>query len=96
MPAKCRNGNPLAPNGWLSRGHEACARLVCPSRTSARGGDGDCVKEGGGAEGEREMERALGLRLCHRPRPGRDTNITVSPHVEGLKTLSIGLRLLSD
>jgi len=26
--------------------------LVCPSRTSGRGGDGDCVKEGGGGEGE--------------------------------------------
>ena len=28
--------------------------LVCPSRTSERGGEGDCVKEGGGEEGERE------------------------------------------
>ena len=28
--------------------------LVCPSRTSERGGEGDCVKEGGGGEGERE------------------------------------------
>jgi hypothetical protein len=34
--------------------------LVCPSRTSARGGKGDCVKEGGGEEGERVKERALG------------------------------------
>ena len=34
--------------------------LVCPSRTSARGGQVDCVKEGGGAEGECERERALG------------------------------------
>jgi hypothetical protein len=34
--------------------------LVCPSRTSERGGEGDCVKEGGGGEGERERERALG------------------------------------
>ena len=42
--------------------------LVCPSRTSERGGEGDCVKEGGGAEGERERERALGLLLCHSPR----------------------------
>ena len=31
--------------------------LVCPSRTSERGGEGDCGKEGGGGEGERE--RAL-------------------------------------
>ena len=36
--------------------------LVCPSRTSERGGEGDCVKEGGGEEGERERERALGLQ----------------------------------
>jgi hypothetical protein len=32
--------------------------LVCPSRTSERGGEGDCVKEGGG-EGKCERERAL-------------------------------------
>ena len=25
--------------------------LVCPSRTSERGGEGDCVKEGGGEKG---------------------------------------------
>ena len=37
--------------------------LVCPSRTSERGGEGDGVKEGGGEEGERERERALGLLL---------------------------------
>jgi hypothetical protein len=42
--------------------------LVCPSRTSESGGEGDCVKEGGGEEGERERERALGLLLCHSPR----------------------------
>jgi hypothetical protein len=42
--------------------------LVCSSRTSERGGEGDCVKEGGGGEGERERERALGLLLCHSPR----------------------------
>jgi hypothetical protein len=39
--------------------------LVCVSRTSERGGEGDCVKEGGGGEGERERVRALGLLLCH-------------------------------
>jgi hypothetical protein len=32
--------------------------LVCPSRTSERGGKGDCVKEGGGEEGERVKERS--------------------------------------
>jgi hypothetical protein len=44
--------------------------LVCPSRTSERGGEGDCVKEGGGGEGERERERALGRLLCYIPRHG--------------------------
>ena len=39
--------------------------LVCPSRTSERGGEGDCGKEGGGGEGEREREGALGLPLSH-------------------------------
>ena len=33
--------------------------LVCPSRTSERGGEGDCVKEGEGG-GKREKERG-----CH-------------------------------
>jgi hypothetical protein len=47
-------------------GRRLCGR-VCPSRTSERGGEGDCVKEGGGEEGERERERALGLLLCHSP-----------------------------
>jgi hypothetical protein len=42
--------------------------LVCPSRTGERGGEGDCVKEGGGEEGERKRERALGLLLRHSPR----------------------------
>jgi hypothetical protein len=37
--------------------------LVCPSRTNERGGEGYCVKEGGGEEGERERERAGRVRL---------------------------------
>ena len=37
--------------------------LVCPSRTSERGGEGYCVKEGGGEEGERERERPGEVRL---------------------------------
>jgi hypothetical protein len=37
--------------------------LVCPSRTSERGGEGDYVKGGGGEEGERERERAREVRL---------------------------------
>jgi hypothetical protein len=35
--------------------------LGCPSRTSERGGEGDCLKEGGGGEGKCERERALPL-----------------------------------
>jgi hypothetical protein len=37
--------------------------LVGPSRTSERGGEGYCVKGGGGEEGERERERAREVRL---------------------------------
>jgi hypothetical protein len=29
-------------------------------------GEGYCVKEGGGGEGERKKKRALRLPLCHR------------------------------
>ena len=34
--------------------------LVCPSRTSEHGGEGACVKEGGGEEGERERDMHWG------------------------------------
>jgi hypothetical protein len=34
--------------------------LVCPSRTSERGGEGYCVKGGGGEEGEHARERRRG------------------------------------
>jgi hypothetical protein len=37
--------------------------LFCPSRTSERGGEGYCVKGGGGEEGERERDRAREVRL---------------------------------
>ncbi len=37
--------------------------LVCPSRPNERGGEGYCVKEGGGEEAERERERAGEVRL---------------------------------
>ena len=37
--------------------------LVCPSRTSECGGEGYCVKEGGGEEGDRERDRAGEVRL---------------------------------
>jgi hypothetical protein len=37
--------------------------LVCPSRTSERGGEGYCVKGGGGEEGERERDHAREVRL---------------------------------
>jgi hypothetical protein len=46
--------------GTTSRG--LCG-LVCPSRTSERGGEGYCVKGGGGEDGERERERARNVRL---------------------------------
>jgi hypothetical protein len=42
--------------------------LVCPSHTSERGGEGDCVKEGVRGEGDRKREHTLGLPLCHSPR----------------------------
>jgi hypothetical protein len=42
--------------------------LVCPSRTSERGGEGDCVKEGGGEEGKCERERALERLRYYGPR----------------------------
>ena len=41
--------------------------LVCPSRTSEHGGEGDCVKEGGGGEGKCESERALERLRCYSP-----------------------------
>ena len=37
--------------------------LVCQSRTSERGGEGFCVEEGGGEEGECEKERVVKERL---------------------------------
>jgi hypothetical protein len=41
--------------------------LVCPSHTGEHGGEGDCVKEGGGEEGERErLECAREVRLHYR------------------------------
>jgi len=52
---------------WLRETSRGLCRLVCPSRTSERRGKGDCVKEGGGEEGGRERERALGVRLRHGP-----------------------------
>ena len=41
--------------------------LVCPSRTSERGGEGDCVKEGGGGEGKCERERSVERLRCYSP-----------------------------
>jgi hypothetical protein len=43
---------------------ETTSRGLCgldyPSRTSERGGKGDCVKEGGGEEGEGEKKGSVG------------------------------------
>ena len=55
------------PRKTTSRGLSGLVCAVCPSRTSERGGEGYCVKEGWGGEEEREKERALGLPLCHNP-----------------------------
>jgi hypothetical protein len=41
--------------------------LGCPSRTSDRGGEGDCVKEGVGGEGKCQRERALERLRYYRP-----------------------------
>jgi hypothetical protein len=56
--------------GGNNRGHvlqESTSRSlcgpVCPSRTSERGGEGHCVKGGGGEEGKRERERAREVRV---------------------------------
>ena len=46
--------------------HALCVFIT--AGPSERGGEGHCVNEGGGVEGERERERALGLLLCHSPR----------------------------
>jgi hypothetical protein len=48
--------------------------LVCPSRTSERGGKGDCVKEGGGGAGERERERCTGAATMPQPSTLRRVN----------------------
>ncbi len=48
-------------------GDSAGRGLVCPLRTSERGGKGDCVKGGGGEEGERVKERAPGRPLMPHP-----------------------------
>jgi hypothetical protein len=60
--------------GTTSRGLRG---LVCPSRTSERGGEGDCVKEGGGGEGERERERAQ--YTCANP----VQNLGAAPFLQG-------------
>ena len=52
---------------YEGRRAEALCGRVCPSRTSERGGEGDCVKEGGADEGERERERALVGGVRHSP-----------------------------
>ena len=44
---------------------QGLCELVCPSRTNERGGEGYCVKEGEGEEGERERERAGEVRLYY-------------------------------
>jgi hypothetical protein len=55
----CREGDGGGHVLRETTGRGLCG-LVCPSRTSERGGEGDCVKEGGGEEGEEEGERERG------------------------------------
>jgi hypothetical protein len=55
-------GREIVEDICYERRHAGLCGLVCPSRTSERGGEGDCVKEGGGEEGKLlkcERERAL-------------------------------------
>jgi hypothetical protein len=46
---------------------KACVDLSA-QHALVNAGEGDCVKEGGGGEGDHERDRALGLLLCHNPR----------------------------
>jgi hypothetical protein len=55
-------GRTCATSGRETTSRGLCG-LVCPSRTSERGGEGCCVKGGGGEEGEREREHAREVRL---------------------------------
>ncbi len=54
----------FARGGWNGV-HVLRCELVCPTRTNERGGEGYCVKEGEGEEGERERERAGEVRLYY-------------------------------
>ena len=49
----------------MTGGGEGEGERVCPSRTDEREGEGYCVKEGGGEEGEREREHAGEVRLFY-------------------------------
>ena len=57
--------------------------LVCPSRTSERGGEGYCVKEGGGEEGEpeRERERASLRKVLRLTRTRNADDLAATPRV---------------
>ncbi len=69
---EARGGNASEDMCYESRG--LCG-LVCPSRTSERGDKGDCVKEGGGEEGKRVKERALGRLLCKKNATALDIEV---------------------
>jgi hypothetical protein len=51
---------------WLDPGERVLFCVFITAVPITR--EGDCVKEGGGGEGDHERERALGLLLCHSPR----------------------------
>jgi len=58
--SRCPAGADSAPHS-----EQNFFKLFCPSRTNERGGEGYCVKEGEGEEGERERERAGEVRLYY-------------------------------
>ena len=55
------------PIGGSDPNHQGVFITAVPvtKRTSERGGEGYCVKEGGGEEGKRERERAGEVRLYY-------------------------------
>ena len=54
--------------------------LVCPSRTNERGGEGYCVKEGEGEEGEREFQPNTKKATNRAHRESRVSNVSGELH----------------
>jgi hypothetical protein len=66
--------------------------LVCPSRTSERGGEGDCVKEGGEEVGKCERERALERLRYYIPGHSLCPGVCLSQQEQEQQDLSFGNR----